>query len=311
LNVDEGMNGGVGHCRNCGLADVKDLGFIGELAPFFLKRVLNAEIKPLQSRHALRRVARRIYTLPHLIFGKSYGTGVFVEMQICLACSFIQVKHPFRDEDLSRLYADYRAPSYNQERIRFEPAYAAIADEVGQAEKEIVCRVDGLTAWLQGKIEPRDNFSMLDFGGSDGRFLPRMSGSKYVYEISNTRPMPGIVRIAAEADLATYSYIQIAHVLEHVSEPLKLLKHVAGFLQPQGYLYIEVPQDLLDREIAHLKGGRSAGRLPVHEHVNVYCASSIGRLVEAAGLIPSQVEAMPIDLGWTTGTNIRALCKSR
>lgn len=296
-------------CRNCGSVDVKELGFIGEVAPFFLKRVLNAEIRASISRHPLRLLARRVCSLPNLLFEKVYGSRAFVEMHFCRACTFIQVKHPFRDEDLGRLYADYRTSSYNEERIRYEPTYAALANDVGKAEKEMACRVDGLTAWLQGKIEPAGNFSMLDFGGSDGRFLPRMNGNKYVYEISNTQPMPGIVRIAAEADLATYSYIQIAHVLEHVSEPLKLLEHVARFMKPDGYLYIEVPQDLSDEDLAGFRNGSSSRQgLPVHEHINMYCASSIKSLVEAAGLIPLHVETTPIDLGWITGTNIRALC---
>jgi hypothetical protein len=309
--VDQQINGAGGYCRNCGSAVVKDLGFIGELAPFFLKRVLHAEVRQAIPRRPLQRVARRIWSLPNRLFDKSFGSGVFVEMQICPACSFIQVKHPFRDEDLGRLYADYRTPSYNEERIRFESTYAAIVNEVGKGAKEIACRVDGLTAWLEGKIDPGDGFSMLDFGGSDGRFLPRMPGEKYVYEISNTQPLPGIVRVAAEADLATYSYVQIAHVLEHVSEPLKLLKYVAQFMKPNGYLYIEVPQDLSDRQIANLANGRSRQDMRVHEHVNVYCASSVSQLIEAAGLVPVVVEPTPIDLGWITGTNIRGLCKAR
>jgi len=43
LNVDRRMDAANGHCRICGSAEVKELGFIGEIAPFFLKRVLNAE----------------------------------------------------------------------------------------------------------------------------------------------------------------------------------------------------------------------------------------------------------------------------
>ena len=309
MNADQRMDAAMGHCRNCGSADLKDLGFIGEVAPFFLKRVLNAEIRPSISRHPLRLLARRVCSLPNIFFEKVYGSRGYVEMQICLACTFVQVKHPFRDEDLGRLYADYRTPSYNEERIRYEPTYAAIANDVGKAEKEMACRVDGLTAWLQGKVEPAADFTMLDFGGSDGRFLPRMNGKKYVYEISDTQPLPGIVRVAAEADLATYSYVQIAHVLEHVPEPLTLLKHVAGFMNPSGYLYIEVPQDLTDQDLAGFRDGSSRLQgLPVHEHINVFCASSIKSLVEAARLIPLHVETTPIDLGWITGTNVRALC---
>ena len=187
------MDATKGNCRNCGSGDVKELGFIGEVAPFFLKRVLNAEMRTSISRHPLRLLARRVCSLPNVLFEKVYGSRAYIEMQICLTCSFIQVKHPFRDEDIGRLYADYRTQSYNEERIHYEPTYAPIANDVGKAEKEMACRVDGLTTWLQGKIDTAGDFSMLDFGGSDGRFLPRMSGKKYVYEISNTQPLPGIV----------------------------------------------------------------------------------------------------------------------
>ncbi len=306
------MDATKGNCRNCGSGDVKELGFIGEVAPFFLKRVLNAEIRTSISRHPLRLLARRVCSLPNVLFEKVYGSRAYIEMQICLTCSFIQVKHPFRDEDIGRLYTDYRTQSYNEERIHYEPTYAPFANDVGKAEKEMACRVDGLTTWIQGKIDTGGDFSMLDFGGSDGRFLPRISGKKYVYEISNTQPLPGIARVASEADLGTYSYIQIAHVLEHVTEPLKLLKHVARFMKPNGNLYIEVPQDLPDQDLASLRNGSSRLQgLPVHEHINFYCASSIKRLVEAAGLVPNPGRTTPIDLGWITGTNIRGLCRSQ
>lgn len=297
-----------GKCRNCGSADLKDLGFVGEVAPFFLKRVLNAEIGTRVSRSPRNRILQRISALPYRVLRRIHPTGAFMEMQICLYCSFVQTKHPFPDDALGALYADYRQDSYNRERIHYEPSYAAIANDVGKANQEMECRVGGLTTWLKGKIEPGPAFSMLDFGGSDGRFLPRLPGSRFVFEISDTTPLPGIVRIADKDNLKTYSYVQIAHVLEHVSEPLALLKHVAQYLEPSGHLYIEVPQDLPDEEIARLRDGSPRATLGIHEHVNYYCVSSIRRLVEAAGLFPIQVETTPIDLGWITGTNVRALC---
>jgi hypothetical protein len=296
-------------CRNCGSQNLRDLGFTGEVAPFFLKRVLNMEIGNSVARHPLRILARRICDLPQRFLSKVYGAGVFVEMQICRDCSFVQTRHAFRDEDLGRLYADYRTASYNEERIRYEPTYASLAKYVGVGNQEVECRVGGLTEWLADKIHPGEGFSMLDFGGSDGRFLPRIEGKKLVYEISNTLPLPGIERIADEADLKTYSYVQIAHVLEHVPEPLSLLKRVANLVEPSGYLYIEVPQDLTDAEIDGLKSGRLKRGLTVHEHINVYCPTSIRRLVEASGLVPACVESTRIDLGWITGTNVRALCQ--
>ena len=298
-------------CRNCGSGELRELGFVGEVAPFFLKRVLNLEIGTSRAQHPLRLLARRVCALPHRLMEKVYGGNAYAEMQVCLSCSFVQVKHAFSDDALGRLYADYRSASYNRERIHYEPSYAALAEHVGADGREVECRVGGLTVWLTGKLEGGPDLSMLDYGGSDGRFLPRLAGRKFVYEISDIAPLPGIVRISTQAELAQSDYVQIAHVLEHVPEPLALLKQVAGYVKPSAYLYIEVPQDLTDLELEKFRGGEVRRGLTIHEHINVYCAQSVGRLVEAAGLEPISLEAAQVDLGWVKGTNIRALCKRR
>jgi Methyltransferase domain len=299
----------VRECRNCRSANLKELGFVGEVAPFFLKRVLNMEVRPAMASHPLRLFARRVCALPQRFLEKVYGSRAYVEMQVCLDCSFVQTKHPFPDADLGRLYADYRSAGYNEERIRYEPTYAALAQHVGSCDREVEERVGGLSAWLRGKLSADGDFTMLDYGGSDGRFLPRIEGKRFVFEISNITPVAGVVRIAEEASLGTYSYVQIAHVLEHVPEPLALLKRVAAYVQPSGYLYVEVPQDLPDSRIAELKAGRAQPGVVVHEHINVYCASSVTALVKAAGLEPVSIKPTKVNLGWISGTNIRALCR--
>ena len=296
-------------CRNCGSSNLRELGFIGAVAPFFLKRVLNLEVKTWMARHPLKVLAQRLCVLPKRFLDRVYGTSVFAEMQLCLDCSFVQVKHAFSDEALGRLYADYRSSSYNEERIRYEPSYAQLSRYVGIGDKELESRVGGLTAWLKGKIDCSDGFSMLDFGGSDGRFLPLLDGQKYVFDISNVSPLPGVVRIENEADLKTYPYVQIAHVLEHVSEPLALVEHVSTFVQPSGHLYIEVPQELPDDALSELKSDPVRLVLSVHEHINLYSIAAVTRLVEAAGLELAFIERSPIDMGWTSSFIIRALCR--
>jgi len=175
------------YCRNCGSRNLKELGFIGEVASFFLKRVLNMEVKTSLARHPLRLFARRVCALPQRLFAKIYGCSAYVEMQICLDCCFVQTKHAFADDALARLYADYRSASYNRERIHYEPSYAALANDVGVSDREVEVRVGGLTGWLAGRVQLDDEFSMLDYGGSDGRFLPRLKGRKFVFEISSRR----------------------------------------------------------------------------------------------------------------------------
>ncbi len=298
-------------CRNCESRRLKDLGFIGEVAPFFLKRVLNMEVRTSRAQHPLRLLARRLCAFPQGLFEKVYGSSAYVEMQICLDCSFVGTKHAFSDDAIGRLYSDYRSAAYNQERISYEPTYAVLAQHVGADDQEVQTRVGGLTAWLAGKTDTdnENDFSMLDFGGSDGRFLPRLRGQKYVFEISDTTPLEGIVKISNEADLATYTYVQIAHVLEHVPEPLALLKRVSSFVKPSGYLYIEVPQELTDTEVAELKTGTTRQGLGIHEHINFFCVSSITALVTAARLDLVGIQSEHVDLGYGTCTVLRALCQ--
>lgn len=296
----------MSECRNCGARITKDLGFIGEVAPFFLKRVLNLEYGLAPSGHPVKRLLRRIGLFSNG-FQKVYGKSVFVEIEICPACSFIQTKVPFPEEAIGRLYTDYRSDSYNLERIRYEPEYAAIASQAGNCAQEIQTRKVGLSQWLSGKFKVEGDFSMLDYGGADGRFLPDLPGEKYVFDISDIAPAEGIKRIRGESELSSYSYIQLAHVLEHVSYPLALTRKAASFLKDSGYLYIEVPLEVSDEMTARLANGDKTIRLGIHEHINRYTVKSVTGLLRSTGVSSVTVETEVVDLGWIKATVIRAL----
>ena len=296
----------MGECRNCGANQTKDLGFIGEVAPFFLKRVLNLDYGLAPSGHPIKRALRRAGAVSRVL-QRIYAKSVLIEMQICDACSFIQTKRPFPEDAIGNLYADYRSDSYNRERIRYEPEYASIALHVGRDAQEIQTRRVGLTQWLKGKLNMEANFSMLDYGGADGVFLPDLPGRKYVFDISNVAPVDGIAAIKRESDLASYSYIQLAHVLEHVPFPLALTKKAASFLGESGYFYVEVPQELDDKIRGRLECSSETVRLPIHEHINQYCVRSVTELLRSAGLSPIAIQSEILDLGWNKGTIIRAL----
>jgi Methyltransferase domain len=296
-------------CRNCRSTDLRDLGFIGEIAPFFLRRVYNLQLGNPISIHPLRESIRKFATRPNSLLSRIFRQAAFVEMQICNNCLFVQAKYPFGEEAIGRLYADYRAESYNSERIKYEPPYKAIADRVGADDQEVTTRVEGVTRWLLDKIQPTDSFTMLDYGGADGRFLPRLPAKKFVFEISNISPVTGVTRIADEAALGTYSYIHLAHVLEHVVDPLKLVIQVAQKLEKSGYLYIEVPQEMSDVELDLLKQGSYKHNIPVHEHINKYCITTVTKLMERAGLELIAIHAERVDVGWAEAIHLRSLCR--
>ena len=231
----------------------------------------------------------------------------FVDMQICSTCFFIQTKRPFHDDDVMRLYSDYRSPSYNQERIRYEPSYASIAAKVGQDAVELRSRIAALAAFLGRNLKSSEPQTILDYGGSDGKFIPEIPGRKFVFEVSDIEPIAGVTRINSEADLGRYSIVLLAHVIEHVPRPLDLVRKVASRVEPGGFLYIETPQEIPDTERDALRRGTRRFQVEIHEHINSYCSQAVNHLLEAAGLKVAAIESTAVDVGWARAVHIRAL----
>ncbi len=299
----------MGECRNCGSTDLEDVGFVGEVAPFFLKRVCNLETGFATSEHPLKRMFRHRTKFLRMLLTKLYRPTVSVELQSCNTCLFLQTKVPYSDEAIKNLYFDYRSESYNKERIEYEPSYAKLAGEVGIGETERLNRVNGLTAWLGSKIDSNCSLSMLDYGGADGGYLPHFAGDKYVFDLSDTPPVAGVVRIDDEAVLNTYSYVQVAHVLEHVPFPLALVKGICSHIKTGGYLYTEVPQEIDEAVSDKLKRHADGIRIIIHEHINRYTPVGIVELFKSAGLEQIAVETEMLDFGWTKTRIIRGLAR--
>lgn len=296
-------------CRNCGAVTLRELGFTGNLAPFFLKRVYRVELIKRTSSHPLKRLLQKLTAAVLPLLSRIQPVAAAVEMQSCLNCSFVQSKFPFPEEGLARLYADYRSDSYNKERCHYEPSYTAIADQIGQHTERGLDRVTALTKWVESRVN-LNGISMLDYGGANGQFLPAILGDKYVFEISDIEPFPGVTRISDPSLLQTYSYIQLSHVLEHVNEPLKMVKEVATFLAKDGYLLIEVPQDYSIELLKQLQTDNVNSIVGVHEHINRYCELSVQKLIEAAGLQLVSIEAIPVESPTAKQDFIRALARS-
>ena len=296
----------MSECRNCGRTILKDLGPIGKVNPFFLKRALGLELRAPRSTNAVKQKVRDVVAVPMSFFSRVSSRSAFVEMQVCEHCSFIQTSLPFHDDDIMRLYVDYRSPSYDRQRIQYEPEYAAIAAAVGQDPVEVRTRTAALTAFLRREL-PTDPITVLDYGGSDGKFIPDIPGTKFVYEISSIDPVAGVNRIQSESELGTYSLVLLAHVTEHVSHPLNLVRKLGAYIEPGGHLYIETPQEISDQQRYELQNGAPRFDIPIHEHINSYCLPAVAALLESAGFTVVATETAFVDLGWVKGMHLRAL----
>jgi SAM-dependent methyltransferase len=297
----------VNECRNCGQRNPIDLGSIGIVQPFFLKRVFGMELRTPRSPNMLKQKIRELVTLPMSWMSRITNSFAFLEMQLCNRCSFIQTKIPFHDEDIARLYRDYRAPSYNQERISYEPEYADIASAIGQANSEVSIRRTALKSFIYKVLHTSDEDTILDYGGADGRFIPDIPGNKFVYEISSMVPIPGVTRIQSESELNKYTLVLFAHVLEHVTHPLDILRKLNAYVKPGGYLYIETPQEISDEQRAELLHGAARIGIGIHEHINFYCVPAVAAVLKGAGFTVAAIESEAVDVGWAKSVHIRAL----
>lgn len=79
---------------------------------------------------------------------------------------------------------------------------------------------------------------------------------------------------------ARYDWIICSHVIEHVAEPLQILKDLRRHLAPDGVLYVEVPMEIW-------------GKPPLQEepvtHVNFFNRTSLRHLLRSTGLGPVDV----------------------
>jgi 2-polyprenyl-3-methyl-5-hydroxy-6-metoxy-1,4-benzoquinol methylase len=87
-----------------------------------------------------------------------------------------------------------------------------------------------------------------------------------------------------------YDNIVFAHVLEHVTDPVKTLQRLRGFLSPGGKLHVIVPNALSLHRVAGVKMGMLDSPTDLNEadisvgHRRVYHASTLRTDIVAAGL---------------------------
>ncbi|MEB3335344.1 MAG: class I SAM-dependent methyltransferase, partial [Cyanobacteriota bacterium] len=232
---------------------------------------------------------------------------------ICNSCEFYSVYHPLTDSMLASMYHDYRSNTYLQDWEEFHPGYIAAVGRYIGGNDEARQRLVSMNAYLhrmdvENIVETSGIKSILDWGGADGLMLPDVfdQAVRYVYDISDKTPVEAVTKLNTVPPGATFDYIQITHVLEHVFHPLDFLQAPIAHLAPHGILYLEVPLEceangLLDKVLSHER------RLWAHEHINLFTPRSLRSLVETSGLRVLDLTLETIDFFWCKGPCLRLL----
>lgn len=157
--------------------------------------------------------------------------------------------------------------------------------------------------WLQTLIAPSDR--VIELGYGEGITLSRLAPRAGHYTVvEGAQSLVDLMREkhpevdAAHALFEAYrpqepcSKLLALHVLEHVDEPVTLLRHLRHWLRPEGELVVVVPnRDSLHRQLAVLMGLQPAlDTLSARDHVvghqRVYDLASLEADLLDAGFEP-------------------------
>lgn len=153
-----------------------------------------------------------------------------------------------------------------------------------------VLRIEKLTRGIRG----RDAVRVLDFGCGYGEFLAVCDGFGFEasgIDFSPDRRREGRVEILPNMDAlkATtraergFHAATLFQVLEHVTEPLEVLKSVAELVVPGGMLVLETPDCTSVTGIQTLSDYRNIHPL---DHINAFVPATLISIAQRAGFQP-------------------------
>ena len=256
-------------------------------------------------------LARRVpYLRQALALRPKANATIRSPIRICLDCNFIGPSQIYPLHQLVGLYRDYRSDAYNQDRCAVEPSYEKIKDLVGKCQQEIDSRRNNLDDIIDCHVNCKAIQTVLDWGGGEGRFVPTSLANKSVTILDYSDEQlvdPSFVRVDALVEKQQFNYIQICHVLEHVSEPLSLMQEVISHLNPGGYIYIESPQDRSNSDLSNFISAPPKMYHFIHEHLNLYSESALAKLGASLGLRCLHLGSRDLDFGWCRGIVLSGL----
>ena len=175
---------------------------------------------------------------------------------------------------------------------------------------------DALAASAMFVKAPPKTSSLLDVGCGAGDFMVAMRDLGW--QVSGVETDPRAVERAVQRGLdvrhtgleqaelpdAAYDAVTMAHVIEHVHDPRRLLAECRRILKPGGTLVILTPNSA---SWGHHHFGRDWRGLEPPRHIRIHNRRNLTRMLESAGLVPVRVATLAINANavWSRSTTIR------
>lgn len=201
--------------------------------------------------------------------------------------------------DIERIYEGYTI--YHQ-GAGAEQSVFKQQDGRGSLRSEVLIEA------LKSRHEIAGKGRLLDVGCGNGSFLRACSGALPEWELQGTEfdekykaeveSIPGVTAMHGgrlEDVPGTFDVVSMIHVLEHIPDPVPVLKGVQRRLAPGGLLFVEVP-DCVANPVMML----------VADHCSHFSEASLAGLVESAGFADVVVsdDWTPRELSLVAGSDV-------
>lgn len=219
--------------------------------------------------------------LRHKMFDNKHG---FTEMLYCPKCKVSYFKLRPNNEQVNAYYEDYKSEKHNVLRTEFEPDYPKVLTlEPVLPDRKIVFKRD--MEVIKDKWKTFDK--ILDYGGSGVFFDEIATDSKqFVYDKAKKAELGKITILECLEEFDNYfNFIMSTQVLEHVSNPVEMVKEIYSKLKPGGYAYIAVPQEPNVPNNMNLiqKVQKLNHPFVMHEHINAFVPQTLKYILKNTG----------------------------
>jgi len=217
---------------------------------------------------------------------------------LCMDCNFLFLDMRFDDQELSKLYLNYRGDDYANLRNKYEPGYKLI-NKVQNLPINYIKKVENfLSPFLTSKA------NILDFGGDDGKNTPFQDTENiiHIYDISKKPSVKNCKKVNKSNMLKKYNLVILSQVIEHVSYQKLIINEIKKLLNKNSILYIELPLEKLMKKMWRDREVKKKEQLMClknkkhwHEHINFFSKKSLVKLFNCCGLKIIKMNILPVE----------------
>ncbi|MBL8150875.1 MAG: class I SAM-dependent methyltransferase [Blastocatellia bacterium] len=245
-----------------------------------------------------------------------FGVGGKWEVKKCVNrdCGLLWLHHRPAMEDLGKAYENYYTHSENEGHRRSSLAIR-LQDAVHRRLTKLFDCLTGMSKekrardWLY--IEKESFGKLLDVGCGNGRFLKKMAGAGWRVEgtdfdsAASNYVSSNYGIMVHTGDLVSVSYpaesfdvVVLQHVVEHLIDPVSVLKECRRILRKGGKLILVTPNT---ESWGHKKYGRNWRGLEPPRHLFLFNSQNMRSTVEKSGFQNIETSTTPAGAWYILG----------